>query len=122
MYVLTKHKKKGEEGFKLFVQSLETTGPTKLKTIVEVSLLEDPLYMKWIMPNMMTWEYIMKYEEDHIQRLRRFNGSGVLQARALSGIAIRRSFLGSESLHINEDCDWTDGMRRICSYVLVDGR
>jgi len=69
MNVLTKHKKKGEEGFKRFIKNLETTPLAKLKNILEVCILEDPVYMKWVLPNMIRFEYIMILNELQIEEL-----------------------------------------------------
>lgn len=69
MNVLTKHKKKGEEGFKRFIRNLETTPSAKLKNILEVCILEDPVYMKWILPNMIKFEYIMILNDIQIEQI-----------------------------------------------------
>ena len=69
MRVLSKHQKKGEEGFKNYVKTLETTPLDKAKEIISVGVLEDPVYLKWAMANMMSIDYIMSIREDYVVKV-----------------------------------------------------
>ena len=69
MGILSKHKKNGVEGFKHFAQNLETAQGKAFENIVQLALLEDPVYMKWVIPNMMNYTYIMKCNSDHVSKI-----------------------------------------------------
>ena len=69
MLILTKHKKKGLEGFQKYVEFLETTPPNKARDIIAVALLEDPVYMKWVMENMISFEYILNLDTDELEKI-----------------------------------------------------
>ena len=69
MDILTRHKKKGEEGFKKFVFHLEQTSETKLRDITQIALLEDPVYMKWVISNIIDFKYIMTLTDDEFTKI-----------------------------------------------------
>lgn len=60
--MLDRHKRKGMEGFKYFVVFLETIAPSKQKSIIEDSLLEDPVYMTWIIKNMINENHLFTFD------------------------------------------------------------
>ncbi len=55
MDILSKHKKNNSEGFKNFVVHLEAMHIQTRKNIIQTSLLEDPVYMHWILKNIVTF-------------------------------------------------------------------
>ena len=59
MHILTGYKKKGAEGFMEFVETLEGRDKEEYDLFVQDALLEDPVYMKWVIPNIITYEYIV---------------------------------------------------------------
>jgi len=71
MYILTKHKKKGEEGFKGFVRSLATMGSATFKNVLQMALLEDPVYMKWIMTNLSAtgFDFFTRLDKTSVQKV-----------------------------------------------------
>ncbi len=69
MRILSKHQKKGIEGFMKYVTFLESTAPEKVKEIISAGVLEDPVYLKWVMANMINFDYVMTLEEDDISML-----------------------------------------------------
>lgn len=69
MNTLGKHKKKGLEGFKKFVSSLEgMTAATRMK-VVQVAILEDPVYLMAAMSNMTQFDYIFRYSSEEMQKV-----------------------------------------------------
>ncbi len=69
MNILTKHKKNGHEGFIKFVNFLEIAPEQKAKDILSMALLEDPVYMKWVMANLMTFDFIKTLTEKDLSVL-----------------------------------------------------
>lgn len=69
MNTLNKHKKKGLEGFKKFVCSLEgMADKTRLK-VVQVAILEDPVYLMAAMSNLINFEYLFKFDGEEKQKI-----------------------------------------------------
>ncbi len=66
MEILTKHKKKEVIGFKSFVRFLETTTRDKTAPIIEQCMLEDPVYMKWILKNKKDFSYILSFDSEEL--------------------------------------------------------
>jgi len=66
MNILTKHKKKGEDGFKKFICNLETSSEAKQKEILEVAFLEDPVYVSAILPNLISADFITKLSKPEV--------------------------------------------------------
>jgi hypothetical protein len=56
MGMLERIKRKQIDGFKDFVQNLEITTGTTKHQIFTTGVLEDPLYMSWVMKNLKTYE------------------------------------------------------------------
>lgn len=69
MNTLTKHKKKGPEGFKNFVCSLEGMGEKTRLKVVQVAILEDPVYLMAALSNMVGFDYIFRYEGAESQKI-----------------------------------------------------
>lgn len=77
MNTLRKHKKNGEDGFKNFVASLEgMTEATRLK-VVQVAILEDPVYLMAAMSNMTSFDYVFKFSSEETQKLYDNVGGGI---------------------------------------------
>jgi hypothetical protein len=66
---LTKHKKKGPEGFINFVCSLESMGEKTRLKVVQVAILEDPVYLMAALSNMVGFDYIFRYEGDEANKI-----------------------------------------------------
>ncbi len=81
--MLSRIKKKEIAGFKEFVSNLETTAMEKRVEIIQVAILEDPIYMEWVMENMITIDHVLKITTDEFALICKKlpNGIGVL-ARA----------------------------------------
>ncbi|OFZ47558.1 MAG: hypothetical protein A2381_10230 [Bdellovibrionales bacterium RIFOXYB1_FULL_37_110] len=69
MNILTKHKKKGEDGFKKFICNLETSTEAKQKEILEVAFLEDPVYISAVIPNLISAEFITKLSRQEVLKV-----------------------------------------------------
>ncbi len=69
MGVLTRRKKKGPEGFKDFVKNLELTPSDKLKEILRVSILDDPIYTKWAVRNIITISKFLDLSSDSMNKI-----------------------------------------------------
>jgi hypothetical protein len=69
MGMLERIKKKQLEGFREFVISLETTSPQSRGQIFTSGVLEDPMYMSWVMKNIRTFEDFMKLPPDEIEKV-----------------------------------------------------
>lgn len=66
MGMLERIKKKQINGFKDFVQNLEITAGTTKHHIFTTGVLEDPVYMSWVMKNLKTFEDFLKLPGDDI--------------------------------------------------------
>jgi hypothetical protein len=53
--MLDRIKKKQADGFKEFVSSMETTGSPMRGQILTAGLMEDPIYMTYVMKNLKTF-------------------------------------------------------------------
>ena len=94
MAILSKHKRNGADGFKRFVQNLEDNHGKIFENIVQMALLEDPLYMKWIIPNMISYEYIMKYNDDHVTQVaKQINNAAKVFVVSFYGTKIENKFV-----------------------------
>jgi len=60
MSILNKHKKMGKKGFFDFVYNLEVYDEDQKKNITQISLLEDPVYVKWALINQIDIHFFMK--------------------------------------------------------------
>ena len=69
MGMLERIRKKQLEGFREFVISLETTSIASRGQIFTSGLLEDPMYMSWVMKNIRTFEDFMKLPADEIEKV-----------------------------------------------------
>lgn len=69
MNTLNKHKKKGIEGFKKFVSSLEGMSEATRLKVVQVAILEDPVYLMAAMSNMTTFEYLFRFDGEEKQKI-----------------------------------------------------
>ncbi len=84
--MLSRHKKKGYDGFKYFVGFLETLSSEKRREIVEDAILEDPVYMIWILKNMINMNYLSSMDSKSIESFFT-NCPNVLEAIAKSIIS-----------------------------------
>lgn len=71
MYTLKKHKKRGAEGFKDFVRNLETFSASTVKEMLQLGLVEDPVYLKWAMENRISFQYLLSLDEEQIMMIYR---------------------------------------------------
>lgn len=69
MGMLERIKKKQLEGFREFVINLETTSLASRGQIFTSGVLEDPMYMSWVMKNIRTFEDFMRLPGDEIERV-----------------------------------------------------
>ena len=67
--MLERIKKKQLDGFREFVVSLETTSMQSRGQIFTSGVLEDPLYMSWVMKNIRTYEDFLKLPADEIEKV-----------------------------------------------------
>ena len=68
--VLGRHKKKGYEGFAYFVKFIECLAPAKQKDFLENGMLEDPIYIGWVMKNMMKIDFLFELSSDDIEKVK----------------------------------------------------
>jgi hypothetical protein len=66
MGMLERIKKKQEAGFKEFVINMETTGAQSRGQIFTAGVLEDPVYMGWVMKNIRTFDDFLQLPSDEI--------------------------------------------------------
>ncbi len=78
MGMLSRIKRKELEGFKEFVTNLETTTEARRKEIIQVAVLEDPIYMSWVIKNITTAEEVVKLSSDQIEKIINNLPSGLL--------------------------------------------
>lgn len=69
MGMLERIKKKQLDGFREFVISLETTSIQSRGQIFTSGVLEDPMYMSWVMKNIRTFEDFLKLPGDEIEQV-----------------------------------------------------
>lgn len=69
MGMLERIKKKQLEGFREFVMNLETTSLQSRGQIFTSGVLEDPMYMSWVMKNIRTFDDFMKLPSDEIEKV-----------------------------------------------------
>lgn len=67
MGMLERIKKKQLEGFREFVISLETTSQVSRGQIFTSGLLEDPMYMSWVLKNIRSFDDFLKLPGDEIE-------------------------------------------------------
>lgn len=69
MGMLERIKKKQIDGFKDFVQNLEITAGSTKHQIFTTGVLDDPVYMSWVMKNLKTFEDFMKLPTEDIEEV-----------------------------------------------------
>ena len=69
MGMLDRIKKKQLLGFKEFVQNMETTAGPKRVQIFMAGVLEDPIYMDWVMRNIRTFSDLLKLPSEEIEKV-----------------------------------------------------
>ncbi len=85
--MLTRIKKKQYEGFKDFVESLETTVLSGRYNIIVSGILEDPSFMQWVTRNMKSFEHFLEFTSDDIEQVMRSNDSMIIMlARAMKNL------------------------------------
>lgn len=60
MDILSKHKKKGLQGFKEFIYYLELADTKRVTDILAIAWLEDPVYAQFLEPNLVKFDYFLK--------------------------------------------------------------
>ncbi len=86
MGMLERIKKKQLDGFREFVVNLETTSIASRGQIFTSGVLEDPMYMSWVMKNIRTFEDFMKLPSDEIESVLMSQNSIInIFVRALDG-------------------------------------
>lgn len=69
MGMLDRIKRRQIDGFKDFVINMETTGGVKRGQIFTAGVLEDPLYMNWVMKNIKTFDDFLKISTEDIEKV-----------------------------------------------------
>ena len=64
MDILSKHKKKGLQGFKDFIYYLELADSKRLNDVLAIAWLEDPVYTQYLEPNMVKFDFFLSKLED----------------------------------------------------------
>lgn len=67
--MLDRIKKKQFQGFKEFVQSMEITAMPTRQQIFITGVLEDPVFMSWVMKNIKTFDDVMKLPGDDLDAI-----------------------------------------------------
>ncbi len=67
--MLERIKKRQLDGFKEFVQNMETTGLWKRQQIITAGVLEDPNYMFWILKNIKSFESILELPSEDLEKV-----------------------------------------------------
>jgi hypothetical protein len=67
--MLDRIKKKQADGFKEFVSSMETTGSPMRGQILTAGLMEDPIYMTYVMKNLKTFNDFLQLSSDDILKV-----------------------------------------------------
>lgn len=67
MGMLDRIKRKQFDGFKDFVESMEITDGAKRQHIFMTGVLEDPVYMMWVMKNLKTFKDFLELPSDEIE-------------------------------------------------------
>lgn len=67
--MLDRIKKKQLLGFKEFVQNMETTSGPKRVQIFMAGVLEDPIYMDWVMKNIRSFGDVLKLPSEEIEKV-----------------------------------------------------
>lgn len=67
--MLDRIKKKQIEGFKEFVINMDTTGTEKRVQIFTAGVLEDPLFMNYVMKNIKTFQDLLELDSDDLDKL-----------------------------------------------------
>ena len=69
MVLLDRIKKRQIDGFKDFVINMETTGGQTRGQIFTAGVLEDPIFMSWVMKNIRTFEDFLQINSDDIEKV-----------------------------------------------------
>lgn len=69
MGMLTRIKRREIEGFKDFVKNLEITSDSRRKEIIQVAVLEDPIYMSIVIKNITDAFEIIKLSSDQVEKI-----------------------------------------------------
>jgi hypothetical protein len=67
MGMLDRIKRRQFDGFKEFVENMEITGSLKRQQIFTVGVLEDPIFMTWVMRNARTFEDLLELPGSEIE-------------------------------------------------------
>jgi hypothetical protein len=91
MGMLDRIKRRELDGFKEFVHNLETTGGMARQQIFIAGILEDPVFMQWVLRNTKGFEDLIKLPADELEAvLLHQEQIPKLFARALSGLPMEQ--------------------------------
>lgn len=97
MYTLTKHKKRGADGFKDFVKNLELFPSRTVRDMIMITLLEDPVYLKWALQNRISFDYFLNLEIDEVLKTyEELTNPLMIFAFALKGTPEEKDFIESK--------------------------
>lgn len=69
MGMLDRIKKRQADGFKEFVINMETTGAQGRSLIFTTGILEDPVYMSYVMKNIRTFKDFLELDSDQVEKV-----------------------------------------------------
>jgi hypothetical protein len=69
MGILNRIKRQELDGFREFVTNLETTTESKRKEIIQLAVLEDPIYMNWILKNITDVNKVIRLSSDQFEKI-----------------------------------------------------
>src|SRR5690606_21794084 len=72
MGMLDRIKKKQLNGFKEFVQNMEITSSSKRIHIFMTGVLEDPIYMNWVMKNIKNFSHVLELSSEDLEAVLMF--------------------------------------------------
>jgi hypothetical protein len=86
MGMLERIKKKQLQGFKEFVLNLETTISTKRRPIILAGILEDPIYMSYVIKNVRTFEDFLSLSEEELNKIFPYEDLAAMVAMSLQEV------------------------------------
>lgn len=96
MDLLRRSKKKGTEGFKELVRSLETSPPSKRIERFERLALEDPVYMDWVAKNLLSVKNLLDLDSSEFELiLKELKNPAILLFRAFDNTPFEKFVLNS---------------------------
>lgn len=94
MQILNKYKKQFDEGFKKFVMNLDLLPGKVVKEMIFNGVLEDPVYLKWVLENKLNFEHFLKLEKEEVLKVfRSINYPSMIFLKALKGHPEENTFI-----------------------------